>query len=77
MSKKYILFSFLMLIGIGVLGQDLSKLTPQQLSELRKMAGSGGLNVPTTGQQDDEITTERELRVIHLTIKEIQLKIQN
>ncbi len=80
MSKKYILFSFLMLIGIGVLGQDLSKLTPQQLSELRKMAGSGGLNVPTTGQQDDEITTEREFKGDTLdnqrnTVEDTKLKV--
>ena len=62
MVKKFILFSFLMMIGFVGFGQDLSKITPQQLSELRKMAGSGGLNVNKTGQLEDEITTEREFK---------------
>ncbi len=60
MYKKLLLFSFFVTISIVTFGQNISNLSSQQISELRRLAGAGGLNTSRNDLQEDEITFERE-----------------
>lgn len=60
MIRKIILCTLILLLPYAMMAQDLSKISPEQLAQLKKLAGGSGLKLPKATAADDEITTERE-----------------
>lgn len=71
MNKRIILFTLLISILTNILAQDLSKLTPQQISDLKKLTGSlnkenltGNDNVTKERKyENDTVSTEDQLKL--------------
>jgi len=60
MIRKFILFALILSLPFQLAAQDLSKLSPEQISQLKKLAGSKNLKLPKVKSAEDEIVTERE-----------------
>lgn len=74
MIKKIILFAFILFIPYVMTAQDISKLSTEQIAQLKKLAGGANVKMSKTNAVEDEITKEREFENDTTEYDEYQLE---